>query len=304
MQRPSRALVFLLVLLFLIPVAAQERTVFNAHEATPFPVNADTLTVYACDLVGGDCLLLEQNGHTLLVDCGKETDVPRMEAMLDALGITHLDAVFNTHPHSDHVGGLPWLLSHVSVGRFYTVFAPDATGPGLYQRAAMRALEEASVPVVQVTQGDVIRIGDACATVYHQPKAKTVNARSGMLQVRFGDRTILLAGDVEGVTQTRFGERFDLKSDILKYPHHGLNRLNRPFLASVQPELAIIPHGMFGSEMAQDQLQQQHIPYRFASWAVIELATDGATWRVTQELTEAHSEYARRHNIPHGVPAP
>lgn len=300
LRRHPRALVFLLALLFLMPGAAQERTVYEAHEQPPFAPGTPTMNVYVCDLTGADSLLVESQGQTMLVDCGKENQVPQILAMLGSLGITHLNAIFSTHPHSDHVGGVPLLLDQVTVGQFYTVFAPDASGPGLHQRSAVRALNEAGVPVVQVTQGDVIAIGDARATVYHQPKAKTVNQQSGMLHVRFGDRTMLLTGDVEGLTQTRFGERFDLKSDILKYPHHGLLKLNTPFLASVSPELAIIPHGMIGSERAQAQLRKQQISYRFASWGVIALSTDGRVWRVAQELTEAHADSAREHGIPLG----
>ncbi len=303
MRKKVFAVVFLLVVLLLVPAFGQERTVFEAHERPPFALETPLLNVYVCDLAGADSILLESGSVTMLVDCGKENQAPQVIAMLNDLGIAHLDYVFNTHPHADHVGGLALLLEEVTVGKFLTVFSPDATGPGLHQRAAMRVLGEHGVPVTQVTQGYEMALGDAGAMVYHQPKAQTVNAQSAMLHVRFGERTILLTGDVEGWTQTRFGERFDLKSDILKFPHHGLNVLNRPFLKSVQPEMAVIPHGTLGSERAQQQLRQQRIPYRFTSWGVIALSTDGTIWRVQQDLPHTYTARAEKHGIPMGVPA-
>lgn len=305
LRKLTRALAVLLILLWLLPGLAQERTVFLSQNSVPFAKDTPILAVYVCNLVGADSILLECGGQTVLVDCGTKHHVPQITDMLKSRDISHIDIIFNTHPHSDHIGGLAGLLEEFTVGAFYTVFPLEfyTPGAGEHQYAAVRRLNAHNVPIVQVTQDDEVPLGDAKAVVYHQPNAQSVNEQSGMLHVRFGERTILLAADVDSLAQTRFGERFDLKSDVLKYPHHGLNALNRPFLQSVQPELAIITHGMLGSECAQEQMKRHGIPYRFASWGVIELVTDGNTWQIDQPITGVYVKHAVKHGIPHEVPA-
>jgi ribonuclease BN (tRNA processing enzyme) len=67
-------------------------------------------------------LLLEApSGKKLLIDCGSDVRFP-----LHKLGIkpTELDAVYISHLHADHIGGLEWLA-------FSTKFAPNAVRPKL-----------------------------------------------------------------------------------------------------------------------------------------------------------------------------
>lgn len=50
--------------------------------------------------------LIRVNGRRLLVDCGGDA-----RHSMDMLGLTHraIDAVYISHQHSDHIGGLEWL---------------------------------------------------------------------------------------------------------------------------------------------------------------------------------------------------
>ncbi|MCK5607740.1 MBL fold metallo-hydrolase [Candidatus Pacearchaeota archaeon] len=67
-------------------------------------------------------MLLKHNGKNLLIDCG--TDVRHS---IQQAGLSHrdIDAVYVSHLHADHVGGLEWLS-------FLTYFDPGATKPKLY----------------------------------------------------------------------------------------------------------------------------------------------------------------------------
>ena len=72
--------------------------------------------------IGMNCLVIEDGGRSILVDCGAafpDDDVgvdivhPDFQYVLDHA--EHLDGVFLTHGHEDHIGALPYLLAELEV---------------------------------------------------------------------------------------------------------------------------------------------------------------------------------------------
>jgi len=85
------------------------------------------LQIYFVDVEGGQStLFVAPGGESLLVDTGSPDprnptaprDASRIAAMCKLAGVTKIDNLLVTHYHSDHVGGLPQLVTMVPVGRF------------------------------------------------------------------------------------------------------------------------------------------------------------------------------------------
>lgn len=72
-------------------------------------------------------ILKTDNGKCLLIDCGSDA-----RHAMAALGLSHRDinAVYISHYHADHVGGLEWLA-------FNTYFDPDCAKPDLITHPCM-----------------------------------------------------------------------------------------------------------------------------------------------------------------------
>ncbi len=64
-----------------------------------------TVTFIDCDQ--GDSILIESNGHRMLVDGGKAVHAQAVEDCLRSKSISTLDYVVASHPDEDHIGGLP-----------------------------------------------------------------------------------------------------------------------------------------------------------------------------------------------------
>ena len=77
----------------------------------PSDVTED-LTVHFLDIGQGDCTLLTQDGHAMLIDAGDNDQGTKVQSYLEYLGISSLDYLVLTHPDADHIGGAdvycPW----------------------------------------------------------------------------------------------------------------------------------------------------------------------------------------------------
>ena len=76
-------------------------------------------------------------------------------------------------------------------------------------------------------------------------RAATHNNSSMVLRFSFGRESILLTGDIESAGERAMLEtRRDLRSTVLKVPHHGsATSSTAAFIAAVHPEAAVISDG-------------------------------------------------------------
>lgn len=258
--------------------------VFSEHAILEEP--GDTgLHLYVLPLRGADCLLLVIDGQTLLVDMGKQKDYSLIREVLQRLNISKVDVAFNSHPHSDHIGGMAQLAEDFPVSRFLTAFPLDFTGPSIFQKLTVARLQALDVPIDRVADGAEFTVGGAVCRVM-QNAVGDINAQSALLHITYGDVRLLLAADVDVFAQNRVYRQYgdSLRADVLKYPHHGTGTLDPRFIEAVNPAFAIITHGSGDTLKSQRLLGRRHIPYKFATRGVIALYTDGQGLAVSQEL--------------------
>ena len=87
--------------------------VFALHPAT---VSAQQLRIYFIDVDQADAtLIVSPSGQTLLVDSGRNTHGPRLQAAMATAGVTQIDHFVATHYHEDHYGGVDDLVEDENV---------------------------------------------------------------------------------------------------------------------------------------------------------------------------------------------
>ena len=264
------------------------------------------LRIYALYSLDCDAFVLECCGKTMVLDGGKNES--NLIQFLREHDILHPDIIFNSHPHDDHIDAVYFALrnDHMTTDVFISPFRenyPDAADT--FQRRVVKVLAEKEIPYRQVTNGEVLQLGEAEMTVYHydgktrKPNggSMTVNDMSGVLRVCFGDASILLTADIGGTIQQMLAKDYGpagLKSDILKAPHHGKNAINGDLLKAVDPKLTLITGKVSRTEDCRKQLEHNGIEWKRTSYGNITMETDGKDWYVNQEDTFGELEKLRK----------
>lgn len=219
----------------------------QAERPTAFSGKEPALKVVVIDVGQGDSILLvSPEGETMLVDAGPADAFPKIAATLRKNGVTSLDAVVATHPHTDHIGSMAAVLDAYEVGAYYTIAADPAEAD---DTGLSRALKDEGCPVVLVHGGMMIPWAESCTATVLNPIAAydsepaEMNDRSIVLHVRYGDTSVLLTGDAEAIAEKRMLDTFPksmLKADVLKLGHHGSSSsTGYSFFLAVDPDYAV-----------------------------------------------------------------
>jgi competence protein ComEC len=216
------------------------------------------LRVDFLDVGQGDAALVTMpDGTTLLVDGGgNTTEASRrigetvVSEYLWWRGLSEVDYVLATHADADHIDGLNDVLRNFSV-RSALVARSPADDPEFSKFSQTLAATRTHLETIQA--GDTIRFGEVEINVLW-PRVggdTSTNNDSVVLQIKFGEHSILLTGDIEKAAEgSLIASQQELKADVVKVPHHGSKTSStESFVLATKPAFAIISvgqHSMFG----------------------------------------------------------
>lgn len=222
------------------------REVFSAAGLSDFSSAADEypMSMHVLEVGKADSILVECRGKYLLVDGGTPDQAETVSRYLTRRGVTTLDYVINTHPDSDHVGGLAGVIGEFTVGRYFMPQLPEKLIPSdsAYTNT-MQALKEKQVPVEYLRGGDALNLGELSVQVLAPLSVlDTTNDNSIVMMLSFGQTRFLLMGDAEaGEESTILSAKLNLQADVLKVGHHGSKTSSTAaFLAAVRPKYAAV----------------------------------------------------------------
>jgi competence protein ComEC len=260
----------------------------------------------AIDVGQGDSLFLSfPDGKIMLMDAGgiptfnNNREAPtqsRMEIGEDVVApylwtraLKKIDVVAISHLHDDHAGGIPAILNDFQVSELWVGATPACD---LWTRIQAKARERGT-RIRHLRQGDRMQFGGAALKVLEPaadyiPNAKPGNNDSLVMLVAYGQRSLLLTGDMEKNIEADYAIASPWPhADILKVGHHGSKTSSTPdFLDQVRPGLAVISDGhgnLYGhpNRITIDNLAARHImTSRTDQEGLISIATDGQhLWR-------------------------
>lgn len=257
----------------------------DAAPAFAFAEDAELLEVLFPNIRDADCTVLRVNGQVWMVDCADGVMTERVLETLRHFGIDHIDCLINTHPHHDHLNGLSMLAEAMPVGKLMICFSPTFNE---HMIAAAQVCEAHGIPVESYGHGDVLTCGNMRMEVWRDVEDTwSVNDRSAVLRVTFGERSFLILADADKKEQKRLYEAAApdfLRSEILRYPHHGKAAMNENLYQAVRPLFVVVTNynHMNDRENASYWLGCKHVPTAYTVSPYVRLLTDGSHWLTEQ----------------------
>ena len=204
------------------------------------------LRAYFLDVGQGDSSVILFKDKVILIDAGEIDQGDRVVSDLKKLGVTRIDLLVATHPHSDHIGGMPKVLAAFPVKKVLDSGLPSTSS--LYEHF-LQTVDEENIPYVVAEQGQTIDLDPSLRILVLSPPKERIgddiNTNSIVLRILYGTVNLLYTGDATTAAEDGMVKAgYPLGADVLKVGHHGSSgSSSASFLRSVDPEVAIISLG-------------------------------------------------------------
>lgn len=251
------------------------------------------LEVSFIDVGQADSIILENDGHYMLVDAGNNEDGDKLVSYFKEKNIETFDYVVGTHPHEDHIGGLDNIINNFNIENFYM---PDVITTTMTFEEVLDALENKNIELTIPKENDTFNLGDVSIKVLYvgDESESDLNDTSIILKVIDQNVSFLLTGDASLKIENSISTS-DLKSTVLKLGHHGsVTSTNQELLEKISPQYAIVSAGInnqYGHPHDEviNLLNQENIKtYRTDTDGTITFKTDGKNIEVETEKTDTN----------------
>ena len=245
-------LVFVYVLLLIFILSKQKRPIImfccavmglcTALFASWIEPQTDACRVTVLDVGQGQCILLQSEGKTFVVDCGGSNEAQSATIAINALksqGVQQIDGLILTHFDQDHAGGVANLLTTVEVDMLYIPDCVDSFEliPGILAKHTGELLY-----IQSLTE---IKYGNTKITLIPSTMDLSDNEAGLCILFQTENCDILITGDRSAAGERDLMHQIQLPElEVLIIGHHGSKHSSsNMLLETARPKIAIISVG-------------------------------------------------------------
>jgi beta-lactamase superfamily II metal-dependent hydrolase len=178
----------------------------------------------------------------MLIDGGEPDSAVTIINYIKANGAAAIDYLVATHPHSDHIGGLPAIIDALEIG---SVYMPNVSHTTHVFERLLTAIQNKGLLIDPAKAGVTIFSAadlqiDIIAPV--KDSYSNINDASAVVKVKYINTAFLFMGDAGLLPERHITA--NISADVLKIAHHGAySSTSKAFLKRVAPSYAIISVG-------------------------------------------------------------
>lgn len=213
------------------------------------------IDIHFLDVGDADAAIVVCDGEVMVIDGGENIHSQLIYSYLrKTLNIESIKCVVISHPHDDHVGGIPAVLSACKVD---LLLSPVMFYPGDPFADVVRLAEEQQLQITEAKCGYEFQIGGAKCRVVSPSKTSTnINDLSIVLLIEYGDIRFLFTGDMEkNAEDILINSWEDIHANVLKVAHHGRDTSStHMFLRVVNADYYVVSGGEQYSYLVRGRL--------------------------------------------------
>ncbi len=197
------------------------------------------------DVGQGDSSIIQFGEYDVLIDAGEAEYGDDVVKKLEELGIDDIEYLVATHPHSDHIGGIPKVLENYEVENFVM---PDIAHTTKAFENMIDLIDEKQINLIIPYEGQMLIDTDGASLKVISPVVKddtNLNNYSICLKFDFGNTRAIYTGDVEArIENLIIDSGTILDSDIFQAGHHGSVTSNsEEFVNALTPQIVVVSCG-------------------------------------------------------------
>ena len=297
MKRGRINLLLTIFLILLLTMAACD----IATDTIPSKDYHSELIVHFIDVGQGDSTLVQlPNGEVALIDGGARNAKDKVVEYIKGLGIEEIDYIIATHPHEDHIGGLPHVIRNFIIHKIYM---PNRTANTLVFEELLLEIEKKNLKIDIVKAKDYIIDEEGLKVYFLAPNRddySQTNDFSIVTKIDYLKNSLIIAGDAEESSEIDMvNSNLDLRADLLRVGHHGgRSSSTEGFLNKVNPKYSIISVGRDNNyghphEETLERLSKVGTEIlRTDQVGDIVFVSDGQKWRYESKITAGSIEEA------------
>lgn len=210
--------------------------------------DSDVLSIHMIDVGQGESILIiTPNNKTILIDAGEAPQGKKVKSYLLKHKVNKIDLLIATHPHSDHIGGLPEIINNFRVEK---IVMPQKLHTSATFEKLLIAIKSKGLTISPPQPNSIVEFGNDIKLHFLGPVkdyGDNLNLWSVVFRLDYKNNSFLFTGDMESQAEIDLIDIYGmdgLNADVLNIGHHGSNSsTTQQFLDHVNPEVALISLG-------------------------------------------------------------
>ena len=202
-------------------------------------------SVHIIDIGQGDSIFIQTlEDKRILIDVGDEEAEHTVYSYLKRRGVKKIDVLIATHPDTDHIGSMDYIIDKFKISHFYM---PDAKTDSEAFYNLLDSCRDKNLKIEYLTKGDVLKIDRSTTMEIFSPStiSDNNNLNSIVSLLNYKGYEFLFTGDAEKENESEILSSCNLPDiEFLKAGHHGSSSSSTDeFIAKLKPEAVAISCG-------------------------------------------------------------
>lgn len=202
-------------------------------------------SVHIIDVGQGDSIFIQTlEDKRILIDAGDEEAEHTVYSYLKRRGVKKIDVLIATHPDTDHIGSMDYIIDKFKISHFYM---PNAKTDSEAFYNLLDSCKEKNLKIEYLTKGDRLKIDSYTTMEILSPSTITDknNLNSIVSLLNYKGYEFLFTGDAEKENESEILSSCNLPDiEFLKAGHHGSSSSSTDeFIEKLKPEAVAISCG-------------------------------------------------------------